>query len=774
MFEGIVSEARPVRPRRLLSRLLPNLVDPPLTAKPGRELTGALACLMASVPQSMAYGAIVGAALGYNWIGLGIVASLLGAALTGAVAAMFGGNASTVTGPRAATCLVFAASLSQLAQLPGFDGNQGALAALALAQAEVVLAGIIQVGFAALRLGRLAGFIPYPVVAGFLNGSAILILLSQVRTLAGIPKQASLMALPDVWHMIQPGTLALGLGTAAAMLLSARLIKAVPSAVIGMAAGTLAYHAADALGMAGGLGGTVSPLPDAGLPSPADLMLMLSQQWPLDSAVLNIMVPAALSMAALSSLDALLASVTLDAMTLRRSDCNRELATQGFANVLAGLMWMLPGSGSTARAVVLVKAGSRSALGPLVTAAMGLLLVLGMGWVVAMLPRAVLAGLLLVVAFDLVDKWSLSFFRRGIRNWPLADMLAVGTVMAATLAFNLVVAVGVGLLLTLVVFVARMARSPIRRCYPANALAARIHGDPERLRFLERHGPTIAVVEVEGALFFGSVAALEKKIDALMTHGVRHVVLDLKRVKDADASGARVLERLHAKLTREGGILVAAYVERERRARPSSGIAVERRRRVGDRRLWRVFEQMGTMEVVGEDRFQPDVDRAVARCESFIRASTPAEDGADDAISPAILRGLDRAAVRTLMAVMTRLELAEGEVVFAQGDPPDAVYFITTGKVEVTINLTGTDRKLRVQTLADGSIFGEMAVLDPKPRSANVAAIERSVCHRLAAEDFEALKHSHPDLVFQLLENIALIFAERLRATNLLLAELEA
>ncbi|HTH15506.1 MAG TPA: SulP family inorganic anion transporter [Magnetospirillum sp.] len=775
MFEGVRPEARAEGARGLFAGLFPNLIDPPPFAHMRREFSGALACLMASVPQSMAYGAIAVAALGHDWVGLGIVAGLLGAVSSGFLAALLGANPSSVTGPRAATCLVFAATVAQLVNLPGFAGSKGGpLAALGLAEAAVVLAGMIQIGFAALRLGRLSGFIPYPVVAGFLNGSALLILLSQVWTLTGIPAQSSLLMLPQVAGLWQPGTLALGLGTAAVMLVTRRLIRGVPPALVGLALGTLAYHAAAVLGLAGGLGGTVSPLPAEGLPSTADLFLILAQEFPADPAVFHILVPAAFSMAALSSLDALLACVALDALTLRRSDGNREMAVQGFANLLGGLLWMLPSSGSTARSVVLVKAGSRSALGPLLTAAFGLLVVVGLGSAVAVLPRAVLAGLLVVVALDLFDKWTLGLLRRGVRNWPLADMLAVATVVAATLAFNLVVAVGVGVALTLVVFVVRMARSPIRRCYPATALTARIHGDPERTRFLQRFGASIAVIEVEGALFFGSVAALEAKVEDLVAGGIRHVVLDLKRVKDADATGARVLERLHARLTGQGGALVVAYVERERRARRSGErVDGERRHHGTDRRLWRVFAQLGAVATLGVERFQPDVDRSVALCEEMIRAAG-AEAGEERAgMAPAIMGGLDREAVRTLRSVMRRLDLAAGQVVFAQGDPPDAVYFLASGKVDVTIDLAGTDRKLRVQTLAHGSVFGEMAVLAPKPRSATVAALEPSVCHRLAAEDFEALKHSHPDLAFRLLENIALIFAERLRATNLLLAELE-
>ena len=766
------------RARRLLRGMFPNLCGAGLWRQPRREAMGALGCVLASVPQTMAYGAIAVAALGPQWTGLGIMAGLLSSVFTGLVATALGGNPSTVTGPRAATILVFGAMLAQLAALPGLAGTPGGpLVALGLAQAAVAAAGLVQMLFAALRFGRLAGFVPYPVVAGFLNGSALLILVSQIGPLTGLSLKSPPAGLAEAWQQVHLGPLALGLGTAAVMIVAGRRLRRVPPALVGVVAGTVVYHLLAGLGLGAGLGGVVGALPAHGLPDAGDLLLILGQVTLDDGAVLSILLPSVLSMAALNALDALLASLALDTLTLRRSDGNRELLAQGLGNAVAGMCWMLPSSGSMARAGALVRSGSRGTLGPVLVAVLTLALATVLDDAVAVLPRAVLAGLLVVVAIDLFDKWTLGLLQRGPRRWPRGDLAAVAVVVVTTLVFNLVAAVAVGVLMSLVLFVARMARSPVRRAYPATALVARISGDPERAVLIERHGHRIAVIELEGALFFGSVAAVEDEVEARLAAGVRYVVLDLKRVKDADASGVRMVERLHARLGRLGGGLALAYVERERRAAPGGAGSVEtdRRRHAADRRLWRVFEQLGAVETLGEARFQPDVDRAVAWCETAIRAELD-EDGLGREwreFGPAILRGLDRGQLVRLRAAMTRHAFEAGDTVFRQNDPPDSVYFLASGQVEVVIDLAGTDRRLRVQTLTGGSIFGEMAMLDPKPRSASVEVRAPSVAYRLGAEDFDRLKRVAPDLAFRLLENIALIFAERLRATNLLLAELE-
>lgn len=767
-----VLQPKPSRSQGLFSRLFPALTDRSLFRHPQREVAGALSCLIASLPQTMAYGAIAMAALGPQWTGFGIIAALLSSVVHGGVAVVCGGNPSTVSGPRAATALVYGTMLAQLAALPALSGGDPLLL-LALAQLAVTGSGLLQVLFALLRVGRLVSFIPYPVVAGFFNGSALLILFSQIVPLTGLSATAVLAGPVEAWQAMQPGSLLLGLAAAGVMMTAGRCLRRVPPALVGLAVGAGAYHLL-AVGLPGlGLGGTIGPLPDGGLPQSRDLPVVLAALSGWGGGLLAVLIPAALSMAILNSLDALLSSAALDALTGRRSSGDRELLAQGLGNILVGLLWMLPSSGSVARAGALVGGGSRSALGPLLVAGSTLVLVTVAGEVVAGLPRAVLAGLLVVVALGLFDRWTLGLLRQGPARWPRGDLAAVVVVVVASLTFSLVVAVATGLLLTLLLFVARMAHSPIRRCYRATVLTARLSGNVDRAALIAQHGHRIAVIELEGALFFGSVAALEASIDGLMADGVEYVVIDLRRAKDADATGARAVERWQARLRRRGGALFLAYVERERRVAPAVLAGPERRREEADRRLWRIFDRLGTVAALGEDSFQPDVDRAIACCEAALRARPGLVAAGDQSGIPGVLRGLGPRQIRVLRCVMTRHVLPVGHTVFRQGDPPDSVYFVAAGQVDVVIDLAGTDRKLRVQTLTRGSIFGEMAVLDPHPRSASVEVVATAVVYRLAAEDFRALKQSAPDLAFCLLENVALIFAGRLRATNLLLAELE-
>ena len=764
-------------------RAFPSLANPPLFSDPRSDFHGAVVGTLASIPQTMAYGLMVGAALGPEWSGIGVMAALAGATFAAAVSAVCGGCPVMIPGPRAATLLVLVGLYDHLRALPDLHAVTGADGTVfLLGGVAVALAGLLQVAFGLLRVGRLTSYIPVPVVAGFVNGSAILILISQVWAALGLPPHRSLWELWRHVGDIQPLTLLLSLGTAGLILNLGRWCRTVPPPLAGLALGTLAYLLGGLAGWGDALGGTMPPLPAhltlgfIGVPAFAILTA------PLGSQLIGPVLTAAAAIAVLSSLDSLLSVAASDAATLRRSDGSRQLLAEGVANVVSGLFGMLPGSGSMARTSAALRGGLISALGVIFVALMTGAVTLLLAPLIRFLPSAAMAGLLIAVALGLFDPWSRSMVTQLLRNprQRLAahgDLLSVSLVVLTTVAVNLGTALVVGLLISLVAFAVQMAHSPIRRSYRATVLAPRIHGDDNRLRFLQRHGSRIAVIELEGALFYGTVAPLEAAVDRLVADGVVHIVCDFRRIKDIDVSGARILERLQTKLSHQGGMLAISYVDRERRGRDQGDSGGNRRRGPRQSRpIWRKLEFLGSIEALGEDRLVTDTNQALRLCERHLAAQVEDEETTPEVtwINAAILRGINRTGIRRLRQYVTLRDYAAGERIFDQGAPPDSVYFIVSGVVDIFINLSGTDRKLRLQTLSPGAVFGEMAIIAPSPRSANVAAVEPTRCWQLPAEMFDRIKTEEPGLAFALLSNMADIFAQRLRATNQILADLEA
>ena len=686
-----------------------------------------------------------------------------------------------VAGPRASTLLVFSALVGNLAHSAALAHlPYPALAALTLACTAMLGSGMLQFFYGLFRLGKLVNYVPLPVLAGFVNGSALLIILSQVWAATGIAAQKSVWALWTHVGELRPATLLLALSTAASVILLPRLTRRVPPLLLAFVVGTAVYHFLALLGFGVDLGGTLPPPPEhfaLGFIGTQALALLAG---PGGDDLLRPIALAAMSMSILSSLDSLLATAATDGIAMRRSNASRQLMAEGLGNLLAGMFSMSLGAGSLTRSQAALKGGMASAAAPIAIALITLLITVALGPLIGRLPQAVMAGLLIAQGIDLFDKWTLARLRRlfSRAGGPAArsDLLVVAAVVATALLADLGTAVGMGILLSLLSFVMQMARSPIRRCYPATALIPHIYGDIVRCNFIEQHGMHITVIEIEGALFFGTASELEARVDALASEGVVHVVLDLRRVKHIDATGARALERIDHKLSLRGGMLAVSHVERERRQGHQRFTADDKRRLSTFRRNWVKLASLGTISALGEARFLTDSDSAVALCEKHLasKLSSATKHDALPLIPSLLTHIFDRPMLRRLRRYWERISYAPGDAAFSQGSAPDGVFFVLSGRVEVLIDLPGTDRKRKVQSLTPGSVFGEMALIDLKPRSASIVAKEPTQCYWVSSGNFERLKHEQPDIAFALLTDVAIIFAQRLRATNTMLAEMEA
>ncbi|NNM82251.1 MAG: SLC26A/SulP transporter family protein [Burkholderiales bacterium] len=749
---------------RLSRRIFPNLFASRMDLS--GDIGGALNGALVSIPQILAFGILLGSALGPDRAGFGMLIALYGSVLVGAMTSIFGGSPFVVTGTRASAVLVLAALIRQLSISPALAGFHDPVStAFALACGAVVLAGLLQFCFGAFRLGKLVDYVPLPVMLGFINGTALLIITSQIPDALGISG-------PLYGHLdsIRFPTLLLALATALSVRLFPYVTKQVPPMPLAFLFWMAAYHLLSRFGLGEALGGSLPPPPEHFSLHFAlqDATEALSGSAGAD--LLPILLGAAFSMAILSTLDTLLATAATDEITSRRSDAGRQLMAEGIGNLLAGMFGLAPGSGGLGRTRAALAGGMKSSAATAGISLVTLFVVLTLSPLIGLLSKAVMAGLLIALGFELVDRWSISrLFRAFSRKMPasaFAESMVVVVVVAAALVFDLKTAVGIGLLLSLLSFVAQMAKSPVRRSYRASALIPKIYGDASRRNFIEQHGRRIAVIEIEGALFFGTVSELGRFVEDLVGEGVHHVVLDMKRVKHVDATGARGLERMHARLDSKGGLLVVSHVGREgRQAGEEAGKHSTRSK------LWIELSDIGTVARIGEDCFHEDNDSAIEMCEKHLAKMLPPQG--EEGNGASMVKSLDAAMLRRLRRYLERTSYEAGEVVFSQGSEPDGAYYVISGRVDVFIELRGTGRKVRLQSLTSGSVFGEMAMLDAKPRSAGILAVEPTVCYRISSACFEKMRREHADLAFALLADIALVFAERLRANVSMIAELE-
>ncbi len=606
-------------------------------------------------------------------------------------------------------------------------------------------------GMALLRLGSLARLVPQPVLAGFMNGVALLILAAQIPPLLGLADGAwqrrGLAALADM----QVAPLLIGLGTALLAWALMRRAPRLPAALLALLAGVLAAELVPRLWPG------LPALPRleavaAVLPSP------LSPSSLFGGTALDLLqrnggavALAALLLAVLGGLESVLGIAATESAFGFRTDPNRELLALGGANVVSGLLGGMPVVFLRMRAIASWQAGGRTRWAAAAGAILlGLAFVLGQS-LLARLPLAVLAGLMVVIALGLADGWTRQLAQRwwaGERSAELRQSLAiVAVVCAVTLWLGFAAGVAVGLLLSMALFVRAMNRSLLRARFDASAQPSRRVYPGALEALLAPARARIEIIELEGALYFGNA---ERLADVAETGAVGRevLILDLRRVSTVDASGAVVLERLARTLAQRGCRLAlagAAPLQRHGQTLRAYGV-------LGPGRPCQAFA---------------DTDQAIEDAEQALLAAAgvPLQGLAVPLADCALLQGLTPPQLQRLLPLLRERRLAAGERLFAEGDAGSAVFVLTEGSITI-VGSADADRSARQRfiSFSPGMTLGETAVLDGGGRTADAWADGPCTLYELAAQTLRALQHEHPDIAALIFRNLALHLSARLRS----------
>lgn len=702
-------------------------------------VTGTLAVL--AVPLSL--GLIAYAPLASAALVPGLVAVFITAALGGLLYAAISAARLPAAGPSSATALILAGLVAALvADARGAGDTAGVAAVVAVCGLAVALSGVLQILLAWLGLARLARLVPRPVLAGFMNGVALLILLHQLPLLLGLPLGAPLDA--QARAQVQPGALLLGLGTVVVALAVHRLRPRWPATLLALGLGTLAALALQALGPAWPTGPRIGALPPGLQHGLLALPLLQADAGPLLHAHAPAVLLAAVVLALIGALESLLSLQALDQQLGSRHDPRSELQALGLCNLVCGLLGGLPTVMLRARALAMHQAGARRRLGAMAGSAALLLLFVGGAPLLALLPLPVLGGIMVVIALGLIDRWSGRLLRHGWRGdgsvelrSGLAVMLAV---CAMTLWLGFAAGVALGVLLSMAIFIARMNRSLLHaQLSAAERPSRRIYPPPieQRLAALR---PGIRIWELEGALFFGNADRLRALAEPL-DEALRALVLDLRRVSTLDETGAAALLALEQALRQRQAPLLLCGVP--------AGSAVDRTLRAHGLLAPRL----------------PDADRATEAAEQQLLGPLAETTLAERPLAEsALLHGLDAAQAAAVAARMTALRLFAGDRLFRQGDACDGLYVLALGSVSVVASEGAAPQ--RFVSISPGMMLGEAALLDGSARSADAVADTFALLYRLDHASLQALQDEQPAIAARLHRNIAVHLSVRLRAAS--------
>ena len=522
--------------------------------------------------------------------GVGPTEGLVTAIIAGFIISAFGGSKVQIGGPTGAFIVIIYGIIQQ-------HGLAGLLIATIMAGIMLVLMGLF-------KLGNVIKFVPYPVIVGFTAGIAVTIFSTQMNDLFGMGIQNApadfihkWVCYVEHWRDINWWALAVGIASLLIIVGATKISKKIPGSLVAIVLMTLVVWL---LRQFGGITsittiGDLYTLP-SGIPTPHVPALNLTEGQTLLNLVQDLF-PSAFTIAMLGAIESLLSAMVADGVIGDKHNSNTELIAQGLANVVTPFFGGIPATGAIARTMANINNGGRTPIAGIVHAGVLLLVLICFGPLVGMIPMACLAGVLIVVSYNMLGVGSIV----GLAKAPKSDFIVMVVTFILTVIFDLTVAIEVGLLLAVILFLKRTNEATSIRSFtdeidPTHQNDIRLHGnDLEKLHI----PPFTEVYEIDGPYFFGIANKFDEISQRIGTDGQKVRILRMRKVSFIDSTGIHNLEQLYFRSQRCGMTLVLSGV---------------------NERVFATLEKAGLVELIGRENVRNHINGALSRAEEIIKA----------------------------------------------------------------------------------------------------------------------------------------------------------
>jgi len=718
------------------------------------DVWGGLTAAIVALPLALAFGVAAFAPLGPEHASTGALVGLLGSIFTGFAAAKFGGTPSQITGPTGPMTVVSTAFIAQIVMVHGAN-----LPVIAILMAlGIVIGGTVQILIGLSGGGNVVKYMPYPVVAGFMNGIAIIIFIGQIKPFLGISGEWSEFDFSVGWV-----PMLVAMGSIVAILVSRRVSQAIPGALVGLVAGIAMYLGLAATGFAP-FSSTDNPLLIGTVPNPFASLEQMQRFMPvfqfaalenLGFSDFKIAFAAGLALAVLGSIDSLLTSLIADSATHTRHDSRKELIGQGIGNILSGLGGGLAGAGATVRTLVNVRAGGRTSRSGMLHSTVIFLVVIVFGAPAGWIPLAALSGILFYTAVTMVDYYSLRLIkRRNVRS----EFIVMVIVTAVTVMVDLMVAVGLGCAIAAILFITQQIKQPVvhRRSRGNEVFSRRVRSSAKETAVLKKFGHRTLNYELKGSLFFGTTDALINDVEADLESADKFI-FDFSRVKDIDLSGVKILlsiiERLHSKNRQ---VYFSGLVEFEQATEFS---------------VHEMLQDMGVIAEIGEENIYADHDFAMEAAEEALlhehHAGYTEDQPALTILDFESFQNLQEDEVEKFNTLLKEQTIKAGDYLFAKGAMVDS--FVLVRKGELIVFKQAKDKDVRIATVSPGAMLGWRALMKDEQRitggiraetDVEVYLIPKEALAKLEEEHPTALLHFHRELLKNAVERMQILTSE--------------
>ena len=500
--------------------------------------------------------------------GVGPEAGLYTAIVAGFLIALLGGSPVQISGPTAAFATIVAGIVAA-------SGMEGLVAATIIAGVLLILMGVF-------RLGTLIRFVPYTITTGFTAGIAVTIVAGQLKDLLGLTYPAGtptietmdkLAAVAANFSTFNIEALIVGAACLAVLALWPRVCQRIPGSLIAVLVG---------VGLVSGLGMHVNTIGDlytinAGLPQ--------FQMPHLSFDLFREQLANGFTIAILAAIESLLSCVVADSMISSHHRANMELVAQGVGNIGSVMFGGIPATGAIARTAANVKAGGRTPISGMVHALVLLAVMVFLMPYAALIPMPCIAAILLQVAYNM-SGWRTVVHL--VRTAPKSDVAVLAVTFLLTVVFDLVMAIGVGMMIALVLFMKRLSDETEVRGWKYYC------DEDSEVTHLRELPQSVRVYEINGPMFFGMT---DQIADISVKEFTRYLIIRMRGVPSLDASAMNALENLQGYCAENGVQLIISHANEQ---------------------PMKTMERAGFVDLVGREHFRANIDDAIAHARALL------------------------------------------------------------------------------------------------------------------------------------------------------------
>ena len=501
--------------------------------------------------------------------GVGPEQGIYTAIVAGFIISFLGGSQVQIAGPTAA----FATIVAGIVARNGMDGLAAA----------TILAGIILIIMGLCRFGGLIKYIPFTITTGFTSGIAVTIVIGQLKDFFGvtypegmptIETMEKLKAFLAGIHTFNTDSLIVGLVCLAILIIAPRFTEKIPGSLLAVIGGILMVQLLPLqVNTIGDLYTISNKLPSFHMPQ-------------LSFEMIQTALPDAFTIAILAAIESLLSCVVADGMINGKHRSNMELAAQGAGNIASALFGGIPATGAIARTAANVKNGGRTPVAGMIHAVVLVLILIILMPYAAMIPMPAIAAILFMVAYNMCQ-WRT--FTELVKTAPKSDIAVLILTFLLTIVFDLVIAIEIGLLVAVLLFMKRM--SDVTEVHSWKYAEDEEEAERENLRKLSPH---INVYEISGPLFFGAADVIGRI--AVKDHA-KCLILRMRSVPALDSTALNAMTDLYKNCEKRGITLILSHVNQQ---------------------PMKVMEKAGFAQKVGQENFCENIDRAIKRAEELV------------------------------------------------------------------------------------------------------------------------------------------------------------